>query len=103
MPNRVWDYLLETLTHDEKESRSGSYDLYFGPEAPKGQEENWVPTGGEDCFYCSDLPTNLETFFKNWMLEDMEKNQRLPAIETRPSLEINNLVRPTNIENIGAA
>ncbi len=22
----------------------GSVDLYFGPEAPKGKEKNWIPT-----------------------------------------------------------
>ncbi|CAH7015569.1 conserved exported hypothetical protein [Vibrio chagasii] len=57
-----------------KKNPDGSYDLYFGPEAPKGQEENWVPTGGEDYFLLFRLyrPTS-KTFFKNWMLEDMEK------------------------------
>ncbi|WNC67114.1 DUF1214 domain-containing protein [Thalassotalea nanhaiensis] len=52
----------------------GSYDLYFGPEAPKGQEANWVPTGGEDYFLLFRLyrPTS-KTFFKNWMLNDMVK------------------------------
>ncbi|MEZ8824534.1 DUF1214 domain-containing protein [Vibrio amylolyticus] len=52
----------------------GSYDLYFGPKAPEGKESNWVPTGGEDYFLLFRLyrPTS-KTFFKNWMLNDLEK------------------------------
>ena len=26
------------------ENEDGSYDIYFGPEAPKGKESNWVQT-----------------------------------------------------------
>ena len=25
----------------------GSVTLYFGPQAPKGLESNWIPTGGK--------------------------------------------------------
>ncbi|MEW6996290.1 DUF1214 domain-containing protein [Colwelliaceae bacterium BS250] len=56
------------------ENSDGSFDLYFGPKAPKGKEANWVPTGGEDYFLLFRLyrPTS-KTFFKNWMLNDMVK------------------------------
>jgi len=26
------------------QNKDGSYDIYFGPEAPKGKESNWVQT-----------------------------------------------------------
>jgi len=26
------------------QNEDGSWDIYFGPEAPEGQEENWVQT-----------------------------------------------------------
>jgi hypothetical protein len=27
-----------------QENPDGSYDIYFGPEAPKGKESNWIQT-----------------------------------------------------------
>ncbi len=30
--------------HDVKANADGSYDIYFGPKAPKGQEQNWLQT-----------------------------------------------------------
>ena len=27
-----------------KQSADGSYDVYFGPKAPEGQENNWIQT-----------------------------------------------------------
>ncbi len=47
---------LETLTRQK--NPDGSYDLYFGPEAPKGQENNCAMR--EDYFVALTLPTNLE-------------------------------------------
>lgn len=38
----------------------GSFDIYFAPEAPKGYENNFIPTGDED-------------FYKTWVLGDLEK------------------------------
>ena len=56
-----------------KMNDDGSVDLYFAPEAPKGLESNWVPTG-EDFFllfrlYGPDKPL----FEKTWILDDVEK------------------------------
>ncbi len=31
-----------------KKNPDGSVTLYFGPEAPKGLESNWIPTGGKE-------------------------------------------------------
>jgi hypothetical protein len=52
----------------------GSVDVYFGPEAPKGQESNWVPTGGDDFFlvFCLYGPEEA-AFDKSWQLGEVEK------------------------------
>ncbi|NOD64914.1 DUF1214 domain-containing protein [Ruegeria sp. HKCCD6109] len=50
----------------------GSYDIYFGPEAPEGKESNWIPTT-ESYFLLfrlySPTPGWMET---GWMLGDVE-------------------------------
>ena len=56
----------------------GSVDLYFGPEAPKGLENNWVDTRPSKGFFVwfrsYYFPT--EAFFdKSWSLPDIEKVQ----------------------------
>ena len=33
-----------------KQNPDGSYDVYFGPKAPEGQENNWIQTGGRSEF-----------------------------------------------------
>jgi hypothetical protein len=53
----------------------GSFDIYFGPEAPSGKHANWIPTLAgvqyEVClrFYGPDQPL----FDKTWKLPDIEK------------------------------
>jgi hypothetical protein len=32
-------------------NEDGSYDIYFGPEAPEGKEANWIPTKKEEEFF----------------------------------------------------
>jgi len=51
----------------------GSYDVYFGPNPPKGMEANCIPTG-EDFFLLFRLygPATKD-FYKTWMLGDVEK------------------------------
>jgi hypothetical protein len=45
---------------DLRHNNDGSVDLYFGPTAPEGYENNWVKTA--------------ETFFdKSWQLTDFER------------------------------
>jgi hypothetical protein len=51
----------------------GSYDVYFAPEAPKGYEANWIPTG-EDFFLLFRLyGPETRDFYKTWTLDDVEK------------------------------
>lgn len=51
----------------------GSYDVYFGPQAPKGKESNWIPTS-EDYFLLFRLyGPETKDFYKNWMLGDLQK------------------------------
>ena len=63
-------------TRDEKNMKvneDGSFDIYFGPEAPNGYENNFIPTGGEDFFLLFRLygPTSPD-YFPNWKLNDVE-------------------------------
>ena len=56
-----------------KVNKDGSVDLYFAPEAPKGQESNWIPTG-EDFFLIFRLYGPEKPLFeKTWTLADVEK------------------------------
>lgn len=51
----------------------GSMDLYFGPTAPDGLEENWIPTG-EDFFLLFRFYGPDEAYFdKSFVLPDMER------------------------------
>ncbi|HEY7034412.1 MAG TPA: DUF1254 domain-containing protein [Thermomicrobiales bacterium] len=50
----------------------GSVDVYIGPEAPEGLEQNWIPTAGEEFwlifrFYGPEQPL----FDKTWTLNDV--------------------------------
>ena len=64
-------------SRDEKNMRAnedGSYDIYFGPKAPKGYEKNFIPTGNEDFFLIFRLyGPKTKDFYKNWMLTDVVK------------------------------
>lgn len=53
----------------------GSWDVYFGPEAPKGFEKNWVQTNkGEGWFPMFRFYAPTKAFFdKTWALGDLEK------------------------------
>jgi len=56
-----------------KMNEDGSYDIYFSPKAPKGHEENWIPTG-EDFFLLFRLyGPESKIFYKTWSLNDIEK------------------------------
>ena len=60
-------------TETMQNNADGSYDVYFGPEAPEGKESNWIPSG-EDFYLLFRLygPTSKD-FYKTWMLGDVEK------------------------------
>ncbi|QNP44647.1 DUF1214 domain-containing protein (plasmid) [Sphingomonas daechungensis] len=53
----------------------GSYDIYFGPAAPIGKEENWVQTvPGKGWFTYIRLYGPLEPFFdQTWRPDDIAK------------------------------
>jgi hypothetical protein len=52
----------------------GSIDLYFGPEAPEGKEDQWVQTKpGRGFFLYFRWYGPLEPYFdKTWKLDDVE-------------------------------
>lgn len=57
----------------------GSVDLYFGPEAPKGKEKNWmiptVPRRGWFAYFRLYAPT--EAYFdRSWKLPDVVRVKR---------------------------
>jgi hypothetical protein len=53
----------------------GSVDLYFGPTAPTGMEQNWIPTvPGKAWFTYIRFYGPLEPFFdQSWALPDIER------------------------------
>jgi hypothetical protein len=56
------------------QNNDGSYDIYFGPEPPAGQEDNWIKTNPDEGFFVLFRfygPT--EAFYdKSWQLPDIE-------------------------------
>ena len=57
-----------------QENDDGSYDVYFGPKAPKGKESNWLETiPGKSWFPCLRLYGPLEPWFdKTWRPGEIE-------------------------------
>jgi hypothetical protein len=58
---------------DLKKNADGSVDLYFGPTAPQGLENNWVQTvPGKHWFSYFRLYAPTEAYFdKSWKLDDI--------------------------------
>lgn len=58
---------------DLVKNADGSVDLYFGPEAPKGREKNWIPTvPGRGWFAYFRLYAPTEAYFdRSWKLPDL--------------------------------
>jgi hypothetical protein len=58
-------------------NEDGTVTLYIGPEAPKGNQANWVPTREGDYFYMLFRFYGAENsvFTKEWQLEDVVKVQ----------------------------
>ena len=52
----------------------GSYDIYFGPKAPKGKEANWIQTlPGKGWFTILRLYSPLQAYFdKSWRIGEIE-------------------------------
>jgi hypothetical protein len=58
-----------------QKNADGSIDIYFGPNAPTGQENNWIPTDPARKFelmFRLYAPTKA-LFDKTWVLPDAEK------------------------------
>jgi hypothetical protein len=56
-----------------KINADGSVDLYIGPKAPKGYENNWIPTGGKTPFLLFRFYGPTEPLFdKTFILNDVE-------------------------------
>ena len=62
---------------DLVKNADGSVDLYFGPEAPKGKEKNWIPTvPGHGWFAYFRLYAPTEAYFdRSWKLPDVVRVQ----------------------------
>ena len=60
---------------DIRTNSDGSVDVYFGPEAPKGFENNWIPTvPGRSWFTYFRLYAPLQPYFDEaWPLPDIEE------------------------------
>jgi hypothetical protein len=58
-----------------QKNKDGSFDLYFGPKAPKGKESNWVQTvPGKAWFPYFRLYSPTQPFLdQSWVLPDFEK------------------------------
>jgi hypothetical protein len=65
---------LGSQTKGFQENADGSYDVYFGPKAPKGKESNWLETiPGKSWFPCLRLYGPLEPWFdKTWRPGEIE-------------------------------
>lgn len=52
----------------------GSYDIYFGPEAPEGKEANWIQTlSGKGWFTILRIYSPLQPYFdKSWQIGEIE-------------------------------
>jgi len=59
---------------DLKKNADGSVDIYFGPKAPAGFEQNWIPTvAGRGWFTYFRLYAPTEAYFdRSWTLPDIE-------------------------------
>jgi len=57
------------------QNENGSYDVYFGPEAPEGYENNWVKTNESDGFFVyMRFYSPTEAYYdKSWQLPMVEK------------------------------
>jgi hypothetical protein len=75
--------LIRNMPHPSRSSQipemqqnaDGSIGVYFGPEAPKGKETNWVPTDpkrGFELMFRLYAPKQ-EFFNKVWVLPDVER------------------------------
>jgi hypothetical protein len=57
------------------QNADGSYDLYFGPQAPAGKESNWLRTvPGKGYFILFRLYSSRKAFFdQTWKPDDLKQ------------------------------
>lgn len=54
-------------------NHDGSYDIYFGPKAPEGKDNNWIPTPKPYFLLFRLYGPESKDFYKTWILGDLEK------------------------------
>jgi hypothetical protein len=55
-------------------NNDGSVDVYIGPNAPQGLENNWIPTAGKDFWLVARFYGPEKALFdKTWVMPDVEK------------------------------
>jgi hypothetical protein len=66
---------LDSLDKSMRKNADGSVDIYFGPQAPAGQESNWIKTpAGKSWFPWFRFYGPEKAFFeKSWKMPDIEK------------------------------
>jgi hypothetical protein len=74
LKNNVSSGITSVNLENVTQNNDGSYDIYFGPEAPAGQEGNWIKTNPEEGFFVIFRfygPT--EPYYdKTWQLPNIE-------------------------------
>ena len=66
----VSSYDKENLTVNE----DGSVDVYIGPKAPDGLEQNWIPTVGKDFWLVFRFYGPQPALFdRTWVLNDVTR------------------------------
>ena len=75
IPNKTKVAEVGSLTEGIVKNEDGSFDLYFGPEAPEGKESNWVQTTpGKGWYTYFRFYGPLQTIFdKTYAMSDIEK------------------------------
>jgi hypothetical protein len=65
----------QSSREDLIKNKDGSFDLYYGPKAPKGKEKNWVQTipGQGWWVYLRFYAPTKAYFDKSWSIGDFEK------------------------------
>jgi hypothetical protein len=65
----------QSSRQDLIKNKDGSFDLYYGPTAPKGKEKNWVQTipGQGWWVYLRFYAPTKAYFDKSWKIGDFEK------------------------------
>jgi len=77
IPNSQNRFGLDSYENSKlKTNPDGSVDIYFGNEAPKGYESNWLPSAGEDFFLIFRLyGPEKSVYDRTWRMTDIEQVQ----------------------------